>query len=138
MDNFLLRNTLWMHHISTLLLFTCFAFCFLLGLFISPKRANRMMCALLWESLSREVKIEEATEAKLLSKLELSCVLNKWLIQYPSRECSYPFKNHYGYILLQPLPCPFGKIRNIPLDFYLHWFIIWIAFFFLWNLNCVL
>ena len=36
-----------------------------------------MICALLWESLSREVKIEEATEAKLLSKLELSCVLNK-------------------------------------------------------------
>ena len=70
------------------------------------------MCSLLWESLSREIKIEEAMEAKLLSKLELSCVLTKWLIQYPSRECGYPFKGHYGYILPQPQLCPFGKIRS--------------------------
>ena len=92
------------------------------------------MCSLLWESLSREIKIEEAMEAKLLSKLELSCVLTKWLIQYPSRECGYPFKGHYGYILPQPQLCPFGKIRNIPLDFYLHWFIILnsCVFFFFW------
>lgn len=92
---------------------------------------------LLWESLSREIKIEEAMEAKLLSKLELSYVLNKWLIQYHSRECCYPFKNHDSYILPQPQPCPFGKIRSVPLDFYWHWFIILNSCFF-WNLNCVL
>ena len=50
----------------------CLAFPFLPGLFISPKRANRMVCYLTWGSLSKEIKIEETMETKLLSKLELS------------------------------------------------------------------
>lgn len=100
MDNSLPRNTSCMPQISTLLLFMCFAFRFVLGLFISPKKANKIMCYLAWESLSREIKVEETMETKLLSKLELSLKCDIRLInKYHSRECHYAFRSHFNYIL---------------------------------------